>query len=62
MDDSLAAYGAGHTDGQAGVRDLDRAGDPETGADYRVGLLDGRLAAFEEALVEAVRRALDEKN
>jgi hypothetical protein len=61
MDDALAAYDAGHTDGHAGLRDLARASDPRTGPDYRVGLLDGQLAAFEQALVEAVRRALDEK-
>jgi len=61
MDEALTAYDAGHTDGRAGLRDLARAGDPRTGPDYRVGLLDGQLAAFEQALVEAVRRALQEK-
>jgi hypothetical protein len=60
MDDALAAYGTGHTDGHAGVCDAARAGDPETGDDYRVGVLDGQVAAFQEALLEAVRRALGE--
>jgi hypothetical protein len=60
MEDALAAYGAGHTDGHAGVCDATLAADPETGADYRTGLLDGQVVAFEEALLDAVRRALGE--
>ena len=60
MDDALAAYGDGHADGAAGRHDAGRAEDPATGADYRVGLVDGQLAAFEEALVAAIRRAMGE--
>ena len=61
MDDALAAYDAGHTDGKAGRRDGARAVDPATRADYLVGLVDGQLAAFEQALITAVRKALGEK-
>jgi len=61
MDDALVAYDAGHADGRAGRRDGDKAGDPATGADYRVGIADGQLAAFEDALVTAIRAALDRK-
>ncbi len=39
-------YNAGRVDGAAGFRDAQIAEDPEVGADYRVGLLDGRIAAF----------------
>ncbi|MEV6347857.1 hypothetical protein [Actinoplanes sp. NPDC051851] len=46
MDDALVAYNAGRVDGAAGHRDPQIAEDPEVGADYRVGLLDGRIAAF----------------
>ena len=59
MDDAFAAYGAGHTDGEAGREDPAAAGDPTTGADYRAGLLDGQVAAFETALIAAIREALD---
>ncbi|GAA2611464.1 hypothetical protein [Paractinoplanes durhamensis] len=61
MDDALAAYGTGHADGMAGNHDGDRAGDPQTGADYLVGIVDGQIAAFEDALVAAIRKAMDEK-
>ncbi|GIM94748.1 hypothetical protein [Paractinoplanes toevensis] len=61
MDDALVAYGSGHADGMAGLHDGDRAGDPVTGADYLVGIVDGQLAAFEDALVTAIRKALDDK-
>ena len=54
MDDALAAYGDGHADGLAGRENHERSDDP----DYRVGLVDGQLAAFEEALVQAIRKAL----
>ena len=46
MDEALVAYNAGRVDGAAGYRDPQIAGDPELGADYRIGLLDGRIAAF----------------
>ncbi|GAA0582598.1 hypothetical protein GCM10010172_79660 [Paractinoplanes ferrugineus] len=62
MDDALVAYGAGHADGKAGAHDGAKAVDPATGADYLVGIVDGQVAAFEEALVAAVRRALDRKS
>jgi hypothetical protein len=62
MDDALAAYGSGHADGVAGHEDAARAGDPVTGPDYRVGVVDGQLAAFEEALVAAIRKAMGENH
>ena len=58
MDDALAAYGAGCADGLAGHSDGRSAADPRTGADYRAGLVDGRVAMFEAELTDAVRRAL----
>jgi|tagenome__1003787_1003787.scaffolds.fasta_scaffold15057488_1 hypothetical protein len=61
MDDALAAYGTGHTDGMAGVHDAGRAADPQTGPDYLVGIVDGQMAAFEEALIAAVRKAMGDK-
>jgi hypothetical protein len=61
MDDAFVAYGEGHADGKAGRSDAARAEDPGTGADYRVGLVDGQLAAFEDALVAAIRRAMGDK-
>jgi hypothetical protein len=61
MDDALVAYGAGRADGKAGRNDSGRAVDPQTGADYLVGVVDGQIAAFEDALVAAIRRALDDK-
>ncbi|GIF25766.1 hypothetical protein BJ973_003040 [Actinoplanes tereljensis] len=61
MDDALVAYGSGHSDGMAGLHDGERAGDPTTGADYQVGVVDGQIAAFEQALVAAIRKALDDK-
>ena len=54
MDDALTAYGDGHADGLAGHRDETRSGDP----DYRTGLHDGQVAAFEIDLLAAVRKAL----
>ena len=54
MDDALQAYGFGYADGVAGQRDAAFADDP----DYVVGLVDGQLVAFEEALVTAVRKVL----
>lgn len=54
MDEALTAYADGHTDGLNGVRDETRSGDP----DYRTGLHDGQVAAFERDLLAAVRRVL----
>ena len=56
MDDALVAYNSGRVDGAAGYRDPQIAEDPEIGADYRIGLLDGRIAAFH--LMAEVRRIL----
>jgi hypothetical protein len=61
MDDAFVAYGEGHADGKAGRTDAVRAESPETGADYRVGLVDGQLAAFENALVAAIRKAMGDR-
>jgi hypothetical protein len=61
MDDALVAYGAGHADGKAGLHDSDKAVDSVTGADYLVGIVDGQVAAFEDALVTAIRKALADK-
>jgi hypothetical protein len=58
MDDALLAYDSGRADGIAGQRDAGRAEHPGTGPDYRVGLVDGQLAAFETELLAAIRRAL----
>ncbi|WP_045746481.1 MULTISPECIES: hypothetical protein [Actinoplanes] len=60
MDDSLQAYTDGRVDGTAGRCDLDRAGDPDTGPDYRVGVSDGSVAAFQAELTAQVRRLLGE--
>lgn len=46
MDEALLAYATGRADGLAARRDNDRATDPETGADYRIGFLDGRIELF----------------
>ncbi|WP_127507140.1 hypothetical protein [Actinoplanes solisilvae] len=57
-DSSLKAYDEGRSDGEAGRRCPERADDP----DYRVGLVDGQLAAFEAALIAAIRKAMDGKS
>lgn len=62
MDDALLAYAVGRADGVAARHDAGRAGHPDTGADYLVGVADGRTAAFEAALIDAVRKALDHRN
>ncbi|GIE77902.1 hypothetical protein Aph02nite_38520 [Actinoplanes philippinensis] len=59
MEEAFAAYTAGHSDGSAGIRDGERANDPETGTDYRIGVVDGSVAAFQAELVAEVRRLLD---
>jgi hypothetical protein len=46
MEDALQAYATGRADGLASHRDQQRAADPGTGADYRIGFLDGRLEVF----------------
>ena len=61
MDDAIVAYGEGHADGTAGRSDAARARNPQTGADYQVGLVDGQLAAFGDALVAAIRKAMGDK-
>ena len=58
MDDALQAYDAGRADGSAGRHDTARAGEPGTGADYLVGIVDGQMSSFEENLLTAVREAL----
>ncbi|MBM2616514.1 hypothetical protein JIG36_13200 [Actinoplanes sp. LDG1-06] len=57
-DFALKAYDEGRADGVAGRKDLERTGD----ADYRVGLHDGQLAAFEADLIAAIRKAMDGKS
>jgi hypothetical protein len=46
MEDALEAYAAGRVDGIAARRDERRATDPRSGADYRIGFLDGRIETF----------------
>jgi hypothetical protein len=46
MEDALVAYGAGRLDALAGRRDAARVAHPKTGADYRIGFLDGRIEVF----------------
>lgn len=58
IDDSLQAYNAGHADGAVRHCDPVRAGHPETGPDYRVGVTDGSLAAFQAELLAEVRRII----
>ena len=58
MDDSLQAYDRGRADGIAGRRDHTRAAHEHTGADYRMGFLDGRIEVFR--LLAAVRKIVDE--
>jgi hypothetical protein len=58
MENALLAYRDGRDDGYAGRRDAARAEDPETGADYRIGFLDGRIDVFR--MMAAVRAMLEE--
>ncbi|MEV0897606.1 hypothetical protein [Actinoplanes sp. NPDC049802] len=60
MEEAIEAYAAGHTDGSAGYRDKERAHHPETGEDYRIGVVDGSVAAFQTELLAEVRRLLGE--
>ncbi|MET8153716.1 hypothetical protein ACIBSW_09745 [Actinoplanes sp. NPDC049668] len=57
MEDALMAYGAGRADALAGCRDAARAQHPETGADYRIGFIDGRLEIFR--MLASVREILE---
>jgi hypothetical protein len=59
MEEAFMAYAAGHADGSAGRRDAQSADDPETGSDYRIGVVDGSVAAFQAELVAEVRRLLE---
>jgi hypothetical protein len=58
IDDTLRAYETGREDGVAGRRDADRAADPATGADYRIGFLDGRIEVFR--LLAHVRKIVED--
>jgi hypothetical protein len=58
IENALLAYAAGHEDGAVRRPDPQRAGDAETGPDYRVGVADGSLIAFQAELVDQVRRLL----
>jgi hypothetical protein len=58
MDEALQAYNIGRVDGGAARRNAERAADPETGADYRIGFLDGRVEVFR--MLTHVRKLLDE--
>jgi hypothetical protein len=57
MDEALLAYYAGRADALAGHRDVTRARHPETGADYRMGFVDGRIEIFR--MYACVREILD---
>ena len=57
MDDAVRAYGAGREDAFAGRRDAGRAEHPRTGADYRIGFLDGRIEIFK--MLASVRELLE---
>jgi hypothetical protein len=58
MDDCLEAYDTGRADGMAARRDQARAQHPETGPDYRMGFLDGRLEVFR--LLATVRKIVED--
>ncbi|GAA0505686.1 hypothetical protein Ade02nite_72040 [Paractinoplanes deccanensis] len=58
MDDALLAYQTGRADGMAARRDHTRAQHPETGADYRMGFLDGRIEVFR--LLATVRKIVED--
>lgn len=47
MNEAFAAYDAGRADGIAGRRDDAATEHPQTGADYRIGFLDGRIEVFQ---------------
>jgi hypothetical protein len=58
MDEALVAYSAGRADALAGHRDAQRVADPRTGADYRMGFLDGRIEVFR--MFAGVRKILEQ--
>ena len=58
MDDELLAYFTGRDDGIAGKRNDEHTGHPATGADYRIGFIDGRIALFH--IHSQLRRLLSE--
>ncbi len=58
MDEPLHAYDTGRADGIAGRRDTVKAADPSTGADYRIGFLDGRIEVFR--LLAHVRKIVED--
>ncbi|MEU8819528.1 hypothetical protein [Actinoplanes sp. NPDC048796] len=58
MDDAFLAYEAGRADGMAARRDPVRAQHPETGPDYRMGFLDGRIEVFK--LLATARKIVEE--
>jgi hypothetical protein len=60
MDEALLAYNAGRIDGGRARRNAKQAADPETGADYRIGFLDGRVEVFR--MLSNVRKFLDESD
>jgi hypothetical protein len=58
VDEAFAAYDRGRADGVAGRRDDARTEHPRTGADYRIGFLDGRIEVFR--MLARVREITDE--
>ncbi|MEU4236949.1 hypothetical protein [Actinoplanes sp. NPDC026619] len=58
MDQEFEAYAAGRADGLAARRDVERAGDPAFGRDYRIGFLDGRLEVFR--MLAGVRKIVED--
>jgi hypothetical protein len=60
VEDALRAYETGRADGVAARRDATRAADPATGADYRIGFLDGRIEVFH--LHAQARRLIEDED
>ncbi len=58
MDEAFTAYRLGHADGLAGRRDETLSQHRQTGPDYRIGLLDGRIMVFHQR-AEARRQTDD---
>jgi hypothetical protein len=58
MDEAFTAYDAGRADGIAGRRDEAATEHPQTGSDYRIGFLDGRIEVFR--MFAKVRKITDE--
>jgi hypothetical protein len=57
VDDALEAYLTGRADGAVPSRDAAKAEHPQTGADYRIGFLDGRIEVF--AMLARARKFLE---